>query len=245
MIGEFLQRIMKSRRPRQSRAPEVLVEALEMRRLLNGGPTPMLAEDTPPAQAVLVKDVNPGLGSSINLPWIGTRTLSEMVAVGSQVFFGADDGKHGFTLWKSDGTAGGTQMVRRNLDHMTDLTSMGGTLYFLRKGQFWRSDGTSQGTVMVKRWSRALDSVSMVGKFQGLLVLEYRSQLWTSDGTLSGTRVLHQGTAEIYGITVGGGRFFFTENPQGGQMPGQLWASDGTPEGTVPRDGDERLSGRS
>ena len=32
--------------------------------------------------------------------------------VGGTLFFAANDGTHGVELWRSDGTAGGTQMVK-------------------------------------------------------------------------------------------------------------------------------------
>ena len=47
---------------------------------------------------------------------INTNTLSSnpsgMVAIGSTAYFTADDGVHGLELWKSDGTAAGTVLVK-------------------------------------------------------------------------------------------------------------------------------------
>src|SRR5262245_36841314 len=37
---------------------------------------------------------------------------SSIVAIDSTAYFTADDGIHGFELWKSDGTAGGTVLVK-------------------------------------------------------------------------------------------------------------------------------------
>ena len=52
---------------------------------------------------VLVEDINPGAGSS------SPRSLT---VVGSTVFFSANDGANGTELWKSDGTAAGTALVK-------------------------------------------------------------------------------------------------------------------------------------
>ncbi len=56
------------------------------------------------AQPVLVKDIN-----RTSPPGVGAR---ELINVNGQVFFMANDGLTGFELWKSDGTAGGTQLVK-------------------------------------------------------------------------------------------------------------------------------------
>ena len=52
---------------------------------------------------MLVKDINPGSDGSI------PRILTN---VGGTLFFAANDGTHGAELWKSDGTAAGTVMVK-------------------------------------------------------------------------------------------------------------------------------------
>ena len=51
----------------------------------------------------MVKDINPGAGWS---------NLSGITAVNRIIYFTADDGTHGAELWRSDGTARGTRMVK-------------------------------------------------------------------------------------------------------------------------------------
>ena len=42
----------------------------------------------------------------------GDYLLSNFTAVGSKLFFGADDAAHGPSLWVSDGTPSGTTFVK-------------------------------------------------------------------------------------------------------------------------------------
>lgn len=51
----------------------------------------------------LIKDINPGIAYSF------PRFLAKVDA--TSIYFSADDGQHGYELWKSNGTTTGTQMV--------------------------------------------------------------------------------------------------------------------------------------
>ena len=74
--------------------------------------------------------------------------------------FLANDGTNGHELWKSDGTASGTVMVRNirsgsSSSSPSYLTVVGNTLFFKASDgtngyELWKSDGTTSGTVMVK-----------------------------------------------------------------------------------------------
>jgi ELWxxDGT repeat protein len=82
--------------------------------------------------------------------------------VNGTLFFVANDGVHGKALWKSDGTANGTVLVKDvNTDPNTsvdpffsDFVAYNGSLYFAARDatngiELWKSDGTANGTVMI------------------------------------------------------------------------------------------------
>src|SRR5262245_10749993 len=71
--------------------------------------------------------------------------------IGSATYFAANDGSHGYELWKSDGTAAGTVMVKdinpgSGGSSPSNLTNVNGTLFFTADDgtdgtELWKSDG--------------------------------------------------------------------------------------------------------
>jgi ELWxxDGT repeat protein len=61
---------------------------------------------------------------------------NDIVAIGDTGFFIADDGENGRNLWRSDGTAVGTALVKdiypgAGSSYISDLTNVSGALFFV------------------------------------------------------------------------------------------------------------------
>ncbi len=215
------------------------VEVLESRQLLAVTPE-------------LLRDINP-------LPAAGSYPYN-FVNVSGVAYFTAEDPSHGGELWKSNGTATGTVLVKDinpgvNGSGPTFLTNVNGTLFFsaidARHGSassasadLWKSDGTSSGTVLLKDF---VSGASGPGRISELVADGGRlyftandgvhgSELWTSDGTSSGTVLLKDsvsgssGAGKISEHVAVGGRLYFTATD--GVHGLELWTSDGTRAGT-------------
>src|ERR671921_1381992 len=191
----------------------------------------------------LIKDINPDLPpgarcdqSECGIPkgWSHPDTVTVM---GKQVFFAADDGKHGVELWKSDGTEKGTTLVKdintvkgnSNPNDKGDaltrsaevekLYVVGKTLYFRASDgkhgvELWKSDGTKSGTTLVKDINPAApDPINTACKRRKSCV----GSSWVDDIT-------------VVGKTAAGRRIYFTATD--GKRGLELWKSDGTNKGT-------------
>ena len=172
--------------------------------------------------------------------------------VGQVIYFQAYDGINGYELWKSDGTAPGTALVKdidsgSSSSSPQELTAVGNTLYFSATDggngfELWKSDGTASGTVMVKDINSGGSSnpfaLTAIGNTLYFVANDGTNgyELWKSDGTTSGTVMVKDinsgsssGTPGM--LTAVGDTLYFvaSENFNGRE----LWKSDGTAEGTV------------
>jgi ELWxxDGT repeat protein len=208
------------------------------------------------AGTVLLKDIYTGsIGS-------GSHSFTE---VNGTIFFTADSaittgqGNHqnttyfGRELWKTDGTAAGTVMVKDIHQGFADsspsqLTNLNGTLLFSAYTgelgwELYRSNGTSSGTVLVEdinptfrssdpRALRTHDGQLFFNAIDG----NFSHDLWRSDGTAAGTEVADDFAPGFTGflipasfVVVGDESFFFAV----GQNLGlELWRTDNTAAGT-------------
>jgi ELWxxDGT repeat protein len=188
----------------------------------------------------LVKDINPGSASSE--PGSPTNFAGAL-------YFAADDGSHGVGLWKSNGTAAGTKMVKDVSPGF--LTVVGGRLYFqgydaTHGAELWRSNGTKAGTQLVKniRPGSSGSGPSDLTNVGGALFFSaddsvHGLEVWRSDGTAAGTHIVKDIKAgagssafatTTYGLTAVGNTAYFAADD--GVHGPELWRSDGTKAGT-------------
>ena len=120
--------------------------------------------------------------------------------IGGTLYYATNDITDGYELWRSDGTAAGTVMVKAFLpaSSLSDLISVNGALYFeandgVHGTELWKTDGTAAGTVMVKDiWPGPGKSLpANLTNVNGTLYFSANDgtdgvELWKSDGTAAG-----------------------------------------------------------
>jgi ELWxxDGT repeat protein len=187
---------------------------------------------------------------------LGDPSPGDFTNVNGTLFFTADDGAHGFQLWKTDGTEAGTTVVKvinpNGDSNPTYLTDVNGTLLFAAIDgndgangySLWKSDGTDAGTVLVKEIYPGHNSnPTDLTAWNGILYFAANDgvngkQLWRSDGTTAGTFLLADinpnGSSSPANFTPVGNTLFFTatDGTAGAAHGKELWATDGTTAGT-------------
>jgi len=163
-----------------------------------------------------------------------TDAYDQMIGLSHKLYFNANDGIHGHTLWVSDASVSGTKMVK-DLDGtpadtvVEGLAILGNKLIFHSR-HLWVSDGTSDGTKKIYDVYRPqnVDIGVVSGNlyyFSGSVDEGKNYVLWVSNGTTDGTYKLKD-VYEPYGFIEQGGIVFFHDRYE------RLWRSDGTEEGT-------------
>jgi ELWxxDGT repeat protein len=157
-------------------------------------------------------------------------------------------------LWKTDGTAAGTQLVK-GIDTipgavdigLSNFTVSGGKLVFTAAdaehgNELWVTDGTTDGTKMVKDINPGSpDSFAIdLTPFNGSLYFRaddgtHGAEMWKTDGTTGGTKMVKDtypggdsGKPYQFAILKGSLYFWATDEAHGRE----LWTSDGTTAGT-------------
>ena len=177
----------------------------------------------------------------------------------NKIYFTGVNAANGKELWVTDGTAGGTSLVKDISPGVanstpTNLMVFNNALYFFANTaaegtEIWKSDGTQAGTVLLKDIKAGVgSSIGLTGTmFPNTNYLYFQAddgttgtELWRTDGTPAGTILLkdiNPGSASsnpsgltAFGLTV---VFNATDAANGAE----LWKSDGTlaaaPAGTI------------
>lgn len=197
----------------------------------------------------LVADIRSG-------PFSGLVSAGPMpaVAFNGHFYFAAAADAQGFDLWRTDGTAEGTTLVRDfNSESPPDSYQvLNDVLYLTAANGLFRTDGTTVGTVRVRADLSNVRNLARVGDRLMFAALEPSVSgdgppaVWKSDGTDAGTVIVRRFEAPAAGLNDAGFTFTFGWQVQDGtaffgvrrkstsEWPlYDLWRSDGSAAGTV------------
>jgi ELWxxDGT repeat protein len=142
----------------------------------------------------------------------------------SILYFNATDfNAFGAELWKTNGTASGTTLVKDINTYYSsypdNLTDVNGILYFtaddgVHGNEIWKTNGTTQSTTLVKDIDGYYYNLcSAGGKLYFLNNGTYPYTLWSSDGTAKNTNQVTDaglnGLSNITNLTPAGNKLFF------------------------------------
>jgi ELWxxDGT repeat protein len=198
------------------------------------------------AQSVgLLKDINTVTTNNASNP-------QSFASIGSIMCFAATTDL-GTELWISDGTNGGTILLKdinpgNASGDVSKLITYNGVIYFIANDgvngkELWRTDGTPQGTYLFKDINTGSGSSDPEGftiangiLFFSAVDATHGEELWKTDGTAGGTVMVKDikggaGGSAIGGITAFNNKVVFTANA--GSYDSDPYISDGTAGGTV------------
>lgn len=192
----------------------------------------------------LVKDINQQQDAN---PANSQLHAASYAVANGKAYFAADDGIHGSELWRTDGTAAGTALVKDIVPGSTGsavnyIYAYNNKVYFFASAnngatyQFWQSDGTEAGTGILKDSILVLLNVAYT-VFNNELYFtcsnilsggSIRNELWKTDGTKQATKKVlaitdgQNGWTNIDDFITFNNRLYFTTSS--GQ---QLWSTSG------------------
>lgn len=201
----------------------------------------------------MVKDIYEGSRGALN------PSSPDFCVYNNQLYFQATGSTSlGHELWKTDGTADGTVLVKdilsedekssypenfivfNNLLFFTAKTNYKSNIY---RTEIWYTDGSSEGTLRLSHLpADQTPETDELLVFNGLLIfkgnLNHGLELWKTDGTSDGTmeiKDINPGTAwgapgEDEMVELNGELYFVGKTAELGT---ELWKTDGTEVGTV------------
>lgn len=188
---------------------------------------------------VMLKDVNTNDNS------LKAAAPTMLTNVGGTLYFIGTDPLYGSPrVWKSDGTAPGTEPLPGGPTYANRLVNFNGELYFFSTyiySQLWKSDGTKAGTKQITPYGQSLQleyhlPLVAAGNALYFVVNDATSgrELWRSDGTAAGTTLVKDiapgaGSESVEWLLNVGERLYFATNTY---REYQLWSTDGSLAGT-------------
>ena len=191
-----------------------------------GGIYRMWSSDGTEAGTVALRDFSPDYGS-VCPGFCFPLGPSPVVSLGATGLFFANDGEHGRELWRTDGTASGTRIVKDirpgpagsdgpNFSLPGGISGAGASVHLfsaddgIHGNELWTTDGTGAGTTLVADLHPGPEGsypyVPVAAR--GTVFFHAMDQVWRSDGTAAGTRPF--GGLDGYPFDFGEGVSFMT-----------------------------------
>jgi ELWxxDGT repeat protein len=211
-----------------------------------------VTDGSPTGTTKLVKDIYPGPGAST--PG-GIAVVGGILSLGNgKAVFQANEPTDGTELWVTDGSLGGTTLLKDIYPGPTSSVPYELTLLGIGKAVFqaedkadgtelWITDGSAAGTMLLKDINPGTgpsDPRHLTSLGNGKVVFEANdgsdgTELWVTDGTAAGTMLVEDidpvsGSGPTNITAVGNGRAVFQADD--GTNGVELWITDGTAGGT-------------
>jgi ELWxxDGT repeat protein len=180
----------------------------------------------------MVSNITPGSGNTFD----SNAARGSLATAGGFAYFFTKPNFSNEDLWRSDGTAAGTTLVK-DFDPSSfraRLTGTGNRVFFTDSTpstgpEIWTSDGTDAGTVLVKDINPGIfgSEPTQLANVFGTLIFDVQlAEIWSSDGTEAGTIMVADmqiglAAALPREFTVAGNFVFFTANSGDNR---ELWA---------------------
>lgn len=150
--------------------------------------------DGTPEGTLMVKDIAPTGVDSYGRELVYSADPRDFMPINDTLYFSANTPEHGLEVWRSDGTANGTHLLkdiwpgtffdpscwceRPNSSIPWYLTEVNGELYFQADNgddyyylsRLWKSDGTEQGTINLKPPGSRLYNIRYLQEYNGDLI---------------------------------------------------------------------------
>ena len=210
----------------------------------------LIAAAAPGQTSQLVRDIN---GQTLPAPAVQASMVSVNPGTGEILVIAVEDALNGAEIWRSDGTAAGTSLIRDLVagsdgSDPVNLTTSGNRVFYSAanaagKRNLWLTNGQAAGTSLVKDLAfPGISGPERLTNLNGTLLfvgysLTDNFELWKSNGTNAGTTQVKNINPNLSGASginhpfVLGTTLFFTATD--GAAGRELYKTDGTSEGTM------------
>jgi ELWxxDGT repeat protein/VCBS repeat-containing protein len=158
------------------------------------------------------------------------NNIADLTVFGSSLYFTSNG-----DIWAIDASNNVTQITSGTPAVPTELTPVGGTLYFTDIGfDLWKTDGGPGDQAEVLPASGSFDTVQNLTNVGGALLFftaqdlsTHQITLWESDGTSGGTTEISGAFSSPNFLTALGTKLYFVAT-DGSSTANTLWKTDGT-----------------